>query len=88
MFRWTIINIKSRTFVLLMQDLSLYIQLYAKSNFNILYTYMLNVFMLQLCTKNNKIELFKTMDGLEFKQPTPRAVSEKKEASLLGRARQ
>ena len=33
-----------------MQCLSLYLQLYAKINFNILYTYMLNVFILPLFT--------------------------------------
>ena len=41
--------------MLLMQFLSLYLQFYAKSNFNILYTYMLNVFMLQLCRKSRTV---------------------------------
>ena len=50
MVGWTISNLKSRLFVLLMQCLSLYLQFYAKSNFNSLYTYMLIVFMLKLCT--------------------------------------
>ena len=39
-------------------------------------------------TKNNKMEVFKTVDGLEFKQSTSKAVDRKKEASLLGRAGQ
>ena len=39
---YTISNIISRLFMLIMQSLSLYLQLYAKSNLNILYTYMLN----------------------------------------------
>ena len=47
MVGWIISNLQSRIFVLFMQWLSLYLQLYAKSNFNILYTYMLNVFMLK-----------------------------------------
>ena len=55
----TISNIQSRLFVLLMQCLSLYPKLYAKSNLNILYTYMLNVFYVTIIhTKNNKIEIF------------------------------
>ena len=41
--------------MLLIQCLSLYLQLYAKSNFNIVYTYMLNVFMLQLCSKRRTV---------------------------------
>ena len=65
----TISNLQSRLYVLLMQCLSLYLQFYAKSNFNILYMYTFNVFMLQLCTllrtiKSNNM----TMDGLEFIQ--------------------
>ena len=68
MVGWTISNIQSGIFVLLMKCLSLYLQLYAKSKFNILYTYMLNVFMLQLCTlRTIKSNHLKTMDGLEFK---------------------
>ena len=50
MVECTIGNLTSRIFVSLIQCLSLYLQLYARSNFNILYTYMLNVFMLQVCT--------------------------------------
>ena len=37
-------------------------------------------------TKNNKMELFKITDGLEFKQSIPKAVDGKKEASLIGKA--
>ena len=39
-------------------------------------------------TKNNKIELFKTIDVIEFKESRSKAVGGKKEASLLGRAGQ
>ena len=35
-------------------------------------------------TKKNKMELFKTMDGLGFKKSTQKSVDRKKEASLLG----
>ena len=52
----TISNLKSMIFVLSMKRLSLYLHFYAKINFNILYTYMLNMFMLQLCTPR-KIKL-------------------------------
>ena len=38
--------------------------------------------------KNNKMKLFKTMDVLEFKKSTPKAVGRKKEGTLLGRAGQ
>ena len=55
MVGWTISNLKSRLFVLLMQCLSLYPQFYAKSNFNSSYTYMLNFYVKIMYTKINKI---------------------------------
>ena len=72
-----------------MQFWSLYILFYAKINFNILYTYLSNIFYVTITyTKNNETKLFKNMNGLELKQSTPKAVDMKKEASLIVRGGQ
>ena len=55
MVGWTISNLWSRLFFLLILFLSLYLQLQARINFNIFYTYMLNVSMLQLCSKSRTV---------------------------------
>ena len=89
MIGWMISNLLSRLFVFLMQFWSLYILFYAKINFNILYTYLSNIFYVTITyTKNNETKLFKNMNGLELKQSTPKAVDMKKEASLIVRGGQ
>ena len=45
MVGWMIGNVQSRISVLLIQCLILYLQFYAERNFNILYTYILNVYV-------------------------------------------
>ena len=68
MVGWTIRNLWSRIFVLLMQNLSLYLQFYDKSNFNIFTRTCWMFYVTIMYTKNNNTKLLKTMDGLEFEQ--------------------